>query len=126
MATRKPRGPQTAPKLTKRKVIAAIQAAGGGMYLAARTLGVVPSTIYRWRDRCPEVAKAIADCDEEVNDIAESALKRAIINGEGWAVCFRLKCKAKHRGYVERQEVTGANGERIAPITINVVRGPQP
>lgn len=48
-------------------------------------------------------------------DNAESALNRAVINGEAWAVCFTLKTQAKDRGYVERvqQEVSGRDGQAL-------------
>ena len=35
--------------------------------------------------------------------------------GESWAVQFRLRTKAKHRGYVERTEVTGQDGGDSVP-----------
>jgi len=34
-------------------------------------------------------------------DIAEDSLDMAIQEGQGWAVCFFLKTRAKHRGYIE-------------------------
>ena len=50
--------------------------------------------------------------------MAENSLFEAIRRGEAWAVCFYLKCMAKDRGYVERAELTGANG---APVKIKLV-----
>ena len=35
----------------------------------------------------------------------------AVKKGEAWAICFHLKCKGKERGYVERVERTGKDGE---------------
>jgi hypothetical protein len=39
----------------------------------------------------------------------------AVRRGEPWAVCFTLKCLGKDRGYVERQERTGAGGQPLVP-----------
>ena len=39
------------------------------------------------------------------------------IRDRSWAVQFRLRTKAKHRGYVERTEVTGKDGGDL-PIVI--------
>ena len=46
---------------------------------------------------------------------AVTSLKRAVINGEAWAVCFTLKTLGKSRGYVERvqQEISGRDGQAI-------------
>jgi hypothetical protein len=74
------------------------------VYQVAEDLGVAPSTIYRYKARSPAIAEAIWEQDERVNDIAESGLIAALGRGEAWAVCFRLKTKAKHRGYIERVE----------------------
>ena len=46
-------------------------------------------------------------------DLAEMGFKSAIINKEPWALAFALKTLGKHLGYVERQEVTGAEGSHI-------------
>jgi hypothetical protein len=51
--------------------------------------------------------------DERATDRAEIKLMQAIEDGEIAAIIFRLKTKGKKRGYVERQEVTGANGDKV-------------
>ena len=43
--------------------------------------------------------------DETSNDIAEKALMDKVREGDTTAIIFRLKTKAKKRGYVERQEI---------------------
>jgi len=53
-------------------------------------------------------------CDNargELIDISEQKLRAAVMNGEPWAVAMVLKTLGKSRGYVERQEVTGADGK---------------
>lgn len=105
-------------KFTKEQVIQALQNSGGMVYMAARALKCNPLTIYNYRDRHPEVREAIDNARGELLDTAELALKRAVLNGEAWAVCFALKTVGKGRGYIERQEFTGANGD---PIRIEIV-----
>lgn len=51
--------------------------------------------------------------DERATDRAEIKLMQAIEDGEIAAIIFRLKTKGKKRGYVERQEVTGAGGDKV-------------
>jgi len=45
--------------------------------------------------------------------MAETGLYKAIREGKDWAIKYILSTKGKSRGYVERQEVTGANGGAI-------------
>lgn len=95
------------------KIMAALKASNGGVYFAASKLGCDPMTIYRRADKNPKVQAVIDNARGEMVDLAEAALKRAIVSGEGWAVCFALKTQGKARGYVERQEVTGKDGGAI-------------
>ena len=56
-------------------------------------------------------------------DLAESALKRAVLAGEGWAVCFALKCQGKNRGYVERVETNNYH-HAVVDLQQRTVRRP--
>lgn len=39
------------------------------------------------------------------------------------SICFYLKTRAKHRGYIERTEVTGAEGQPLlSPTTVNLIK----
>jgi len=95
------------------RIIGALKETNGMVYLAARRLGCAPATIYNRAKRVTSVQAAIDDNRGEVIDAAELKLKAAIINGEPWAIAFALKTIGRHRGYVERQEVTGADGGKI-------------
>lgn len=86
------------------KIMAALKASNGGVYFAASKLGCDPMTIYRRADKNPKVQAVIDNARGELVDLAEAALKKAVGNCEGWAVCFTLKTQGKQRGYVERQE----------------------
>ena len=47
-------------------------------------------------------------------DIAESEMWKLIKDGNVPTILFYLKCKGKNRGYVERQEITGQDGQPIS------------
>jgi hypothetical protein len=49
-------------------------------------------------------------------DAGESALYRATLNGEAWAVQFLLKTLGKSRGYVERVEQRSGGAEDAPPL----------
>lgn len=83
------------------------------VYLAARQLGCDPSTIYLRRDKSPKVAAVIESQRGELVDMAEVGLKKAIIEGNVTAMIWVTKTQGKNRGYVERQEHTGADGGNI-------------
>jgi hypothetical protein len=52
----------------------------------------------------PDFAKACSHIEEGLIDFAENQLIKNIKEGKETSLIFFLKCKAKHRGYVERQE----------------------
>lgn len=112
----------TLPTLKKRdrrqhhtddQIIAALKAASGMVTVAARGLGCDYQTIIR-RAAVSERVRAVLDEERAVTlDIGELALKKAVMAGEAWAVCFLLKTVGKSRGYVERTEVTGRDNGPI-------------
>lgn len=67
-----------------------------------------------------ELQKHKEDIDESVLDLAEKYLRDLMTGGNLGAICFFLKCKGKKRGYIERQEFTGADGEPLAPVGLNI------
>jgi len=100
-------------KFTAQQIIDALREKKGMVYLAAQSLGCDAKTIYNYRDRYASVRAEMEHQDGIVDDAAEMKLYQAIMAGESWAVQFRLRTKAKHRGYIERTEVTGADGKAI-------------
>lgn len=53
-------------------------------------------------------------------DVAESKLMELVGEKNLGAICFLLKCQGKKRGWIERQEVTGADGAPLSPIGLNI------
>jgi len=92
-------------RYTPEQVADALRAAHGFTSHAARRLGCCPNTVRKYLEQYAEVREARREAREEMTDLAEAALYRAVNNGEAWAICFYLKCLAKQRGYVERVEI---------------------
>ena len=84
---------------------------------AAHELRMSRSTLYKHLKRNPYLKDALNDIREDALDYVESKLFELIDKGHPSAIIFCLKCQGKHRGYVERQEVTGRDGaEVILPV----------
>jgi hypothetical protein len=96
------------PKVTASEVIEALKKHQGLAALAADSLGVHVQTIYNYRDKYPTVADTIKHLREKRKDVVEGKLWSRINSDDTTAIIFFLKTQAKDRGYVERQEITGA------------------
>jgi len=101
-------------KYSTDEIIDALEKKRGGVYIAADELGCSYKTILRRAKIVQAVQDTIDKYRHRRTDIAEMRLDKAILDGEPWAILFQLKTQGKKRGYVERSEITGADG---APIT---------
>lgn len=93
----------------------------GLVTLAARRLGIHPSTIYNRAKKTKKIQEAIDIARDNLVDNAELRLREAINRGDAWAVAFTLRTIGKKRGYTERHEVTGAEGEAIKTQNVTAV-----
>ncbi|WP_091535161.1 hypothetical protein [Alistipes sp. CHKCI003] len=110
-------------------------ACGGILSDIAANIGVERSTVYTWCEEDMAFKQALEDSRERFVDLAESNLRKLVAgvpaiekdeNGEkrfaGWierpsetAIIFTLKTRGKKRGYIERSEITGADGADLIP-----------
>jgi len=100
-------------EFTAEEVGKAIADANGILAVAARKLGCSRRTIHNYVNKYASVKEVYADANETTIDFAEGKLMELIKDGNVTAIIFFLKTKAKHRGYVERQEHTGKDGGTI-------------
>jgi len=103
----------------KSEIKKAIEGSGGYISEIARRLGVDWHTA----DKFIKLHELTADLqieDEKSTDRAELKLMEAVEKGEIAAIIFRLKTKGKKRGYIERQELTGADNQPIITISSNL------
>ena len=63
----------------------------------------------------------VHDAREEKIDFIESKLFEKIRKGDTISIIFALKTLAKSRGYVERQEISGPEGQPIANIDVKAI-----
>ncbi len=98
-------------RYTAQQVIDAIEK-GYTCVGAGQLLGCSAVTVRNYANKYPTVKAALHAKRRELVDLAEMSLRRAIVNGEGWAVAMTLKTLGKDDGYVERSqtEVSGPDG----------------
>jgi len=94
----------------KKAIIEALEKSLGVVTTACKTVGIGRTTFYGWLQDDAEFAKEVDDIQNITLDFAESQLHKQIKDGNTTATIFYLKTKGKKRGYIERQEITGADG----------------
>lgn len=96
--------------LSSKQIGAALTAKAGNVSEAARALGVTRWGLQKRINQSAELQQVLKDAREEMVDIAESVARQEIRNGNTAMTIFVLKTLGKERGYVERQEISGADG----------------
>ena len=104
------------PKLTTENIKQKIYDLKGNVSAVARSFGCERSTIYAKIDKSNTLKKALSDSRETMLDNVESKLYQNAMSGDTTALIFISKTLGKSRGYVERQEVTGADGEKLEVV----------
>lgn len=78
----------------------------GNKSKACKAMNMSRQTVYNWMDDDPEFKKQVDEVEEILIDDAESALMKAIKDGNVTAIIFFLKTKGKSRGYVESMDMS--------------------
>tara|TARA_R110000787_G_scaffold67113_1_gene150385 strand:- start:1264 stop:1638 length:375 start_codon:yes stop_codon:yes gene_type:complete len=96
--------------IKKESILKSLEKNLGVVTLSCRKADIPRSTFYKWLNEDNEFAKQVKDIANVALDFAESELFKQIQNGIPTSTIFYLKTKGKKRGYIERQEITGADG----------------
>ena len=91
-------------------MLKALEKSLGVVTVACRKTEIPRSTFYKWMNEDEEFASNVQEIENIALDFAESKLHDQIGGGNTSATIFYLKTKGKKRGYIERQEITGADG----------------
>jgi len=97
----------------KKVMLEALEKTLGVVTSACKASGIPRSAHYRWMNDDQEYANAVNDLENLTLDFAESQLYQQIKQGNTTATIFFLKTKGKKRGYIERQELTGKDGQAL-------------
>lgn len=110
-------GSRKLPRQEEKKVefIEAIKSNYGLITVSCNKVGISFQTYRNWYKADEEfknqVDDALEQSYEKTNDMAEGKLFEAIHRGDMTGTIFYLKTKGKKRGYIERQEITGKDGD---------------
>jgi len=106
----------------KKALLEALEKTLGIVTTACKIVSIDRSTFYKYVNEDEDFAKAVKDVDNVVLDFAESQLHQQIKDSNTASTIFYLKTKGKNRGYVERQEITGKDGDAIEITGFNYVK----
>jgi hypothetical protein len=121
----------------KAKMVQALAQTYGRVTDAAKIVDIDRTTHYRWLKEDEEYRTAVESVGEVALDFVEGKLfeliegaEREVMTEAGpimlketpnpTACIFYLKTKGKKRGYVERQEITGADGGAVTIVLSDV------
>ena len=96
--------------IKKETMLKALEKSLGIVTVACKNADVSRSTFYKWLKEDEDFARDVKDIENIALDFAESQLHKQIADNSTSATIFYLKTKGKYRGYIERQEITGADG----------------
>ena len=113
-------------KEKKEDLLKALELCDGLVSVACEEAKVARKSFYNWRNKDKKFAQSVREVAEVVIDAVESQLFKNIRKGREISTIFYLKTKAKHRGYIEKQEVDHSTlGQPIVGATINIILAPK-
>lgn len=92
-------------KDSKKKMLEALEYNLGIVSTSCASADVSRATHYRWLKEDQDYKAYVQDIQETAIDFVESQLYEKIKDKDTASIIFYLKSKAKHRGYVERQQI---------------------
>jgi len=95
----------------KQSMLEALKKSLGVVTTALIKADVPHSAYYKWINTDPEFAEQVKNVDNIALDFAESKMFQGIEGGNTQLIKFYLSRKGKNRGYVERQEFAGVEGQ---------------
>lgn len=108
-------------KARKASMLIALAKTLGIVKTACDLSGVDRATHYKWLGKDENYKAGVIGISDIALDFVESKLHKAIEQGNIAGIIFYMKTKGKERGYIERRELTGKNGEPLEPATRQVM-----
>ena len=123
MATTKNKNVQTRIAKQKEDMLAILVNTMGIVYSACMKAGITRSTFYKWINEDNVFAEAVSDIKEQQKDFCESKILQKMQDGDSTMLIFYAKTQMRDRGYGDKREIVGKDGEALntGPIVIEVI-----
>ena len=95
------------------ELLQALANTSGIVSSACKAANVSRMTYYRWYNEDPDFREKADDIKELQKDFAESLILKKMKEGDTTMIIFYAKTQMKDRGYTERKEITGKDGEDL-------------
>ena len=103
-------------KVTKTNVRDAITNMSGNLSAVARLFERSRQWLYTYLEKHPDLWDTVKEARETMLDNVESRLYQKALAGDTTSMIFFLKTQGKSRGYTERHEHSGKDGEPLKII----------
>lgn len=97
----------------KEDLLRALANTSGIVASACKAANISRMTYYRWYNEDPDFREKADDVKELQKDFAESLILKKMKEGDTTMLIFYAKTQMKDRGYTERKEITGKDGESL-------------
>lgn len=99
--------------VTREEVLSAISGSKGLILNIEKKLGCTRSCIQEWIDKDPVIKQEIKDEQEREKDMVMDNLIEDAKNGDKFARKLFLEAQARDRGFGDKLEISGANGQPL-------------
>ena len=97
----------------KERMLEELNKTSGIVSSACKAAGISRMTFYRWYNEDPEFKEKVDDVKELQKDFCEALILKKMKEGDTTMLIFYAKTQMKDRGYTERRELVGKDGESL-------------
>ena len=99
----------------KERMLEELNKTSGIVSSACKAAGISRMTFYRWYNEDPDFKEKVDDVKELQKDFCEALILKKMKDGDTTMLIFYAKTQMKDRGYTERRELVGKDGESLVP-----------
>lgn len=97
----------------KERMLEELNKTSGIVSSACKAAGISRMTFYRWYNEDPDFKEKVDDVKELQKDFCEALILKKMKDGDTTMLIFYAKTQMKDRGYTERRELVGKDGESL-------------